>query len=122
MTTNTFADFITQDQWASSEKYDGSDRILKWNEIPLHTIFFLHMVEDKKDMKFQSYVLHFSDRNEIMYRAFAPSHFIKEIRRRREPDTRPYFVSYGLIEAGNKHIAKFEITFKKEHKAWNIFQ
>ena len=121
MASNT-SDFITQDQWDTSEKYDGSDHILKWSDVPQHIIFFLHMIEDKQDMKFKSYILHFSDRNEIMHRAFAPSHFVKEIRRRREPDTRPYFVSHGLVEVGNKNIAKFEISFKKEDKTWNIFQ
>ena len=80
------------------------------------------MIEEKKDSKFQSYVLHFCDRNEVEYQCFAPSHFIKEIRRRRESNARPYFTSFGTIEYKNKQIAKFEVTYKIEQQHWNIFQ
>ena len=54
-------DFITQEQWDASSKFDGTERILKWVEVPLHTIFCVNIIEEKKDMKFQSYVLHFCD-------------------------------------------------------------
>ena len=115
-------DFITEDQWNSANKFDGSENILKWAEVPTETIFFLSIIEEKQDSKFPSFVLHFCDKNEISYRCFAPSHFIKEIRRRRETDARPYFCSYGTIEHNGKNIAKFEISYKKEGKSWNIFQ
>ena len=125
MATNSgidFHDFITQEQWDASSKFDGTERILKWVEVPLHTIFCVNIIEEKKDTKFQSYVLHFCDRNEVEYQCFAPSHFIKEIRKRRESNARPYFTSFGTIEHKNKRIAKFEISYKIEQKHWNIFQ
>jgi len=125
MATNSgidFHDFITQEQWDASNKFDGTERILKWVEVPLHTIFCVNIIEEKKDTKFQSYVLHFCDRNEVEYQCFAPSHFIKEIRKRRESNARPYFTSFGTIEHKNKQIAKFEISYKIEQKHWNIFQ
>ena len=65
------------------------------------------MIEDKKDLKYQSHILHFCDRNDIRYCAFAPSNFIKEIRRRCKADARPYFCSYGTIEYDSKQIAEF---------------
>ena len=40
-------DFITEDQWNSSDKFDGSERILKWAEVPIQTIFFLNIIEEK---------------------------------------------------------------------------
>ena len=115
-------DFITKDQWDSYEKYDGTDQILKWIEVPQNIIFCIDMIEDKKDLKFQSHIIHFCDKDNNTYRVFAPSHFIKEIRRRRAINARPYFCSYGLIEYANRKIAKFEISFKEENKNWSIFQ
>ena len=115
-------DFITEDQWNSSDRFDGKERILKWSEVPTNTIFCLNLIEQKQDSKFDSFVLHLCDINEFSYSCFAPSHFIKDIRRRRQTDARPYFCSYGTIEYAGKNIAKFEISYKKEGKSWSIFQ
>ena len=122
MATSKSKEFISYAEWENCAKYDGSDKILKWSEIPEDTIFFLELVEECKVSKFQSFILHFCDRNELPYRAWAPSHFVKELRRRRALNTQPYFVSYGTVEYKNKDIAKFEITYKTTSKEWDIFQ
>ena len=41
-------DFITQEQWDASSKFDGTERILKWVEVPLHTIFCVNIIEEKR--------------------------------------------------------------------------
>ena len=79
------------------------------------------MIEDKMDLKYQSYILYVCDKYGFEYCAFALSYFIKEIRRRCEADARSSFCSYGLIKNNNKQIAKFEISYKKEQKVWDTF-
>ena len=115
-------DFISHAEWAKIEKYDGTDQILKWSDVPQDTIFFLETIEERKDPRFHSYVLHFYDRNDLSYQAYAPSHFIKEIRKRRAINAQPYFVSLGTVEYNNKQIAKFNISYKVMNKEWDIFQ
>ena len=115
-------EFISFSEWENSEKHDGTDKILKWAEIPQDTIFFLELIEECKEGKFPSHILHFCDRNGVSYRAWSPSHFLKELRKRRALNTQPYFVSYGTTEYKNTDIAKFEITYKITSREWNIFQ
>ena len=121
MMANKFKDFITKAEWNSFEAFDGTEGILNWKDIPQDIIYYL-MIEQKKDSKYQSYVLHFSDNDGITYSAYAPSHFIKEIRKQRETNARPYFCSYGTVQHRDKQIAKFEIKFKTENNYWDIFQ
>ena len=85
-----------------------------------HT-FFLSLIEERKDLKYQPYVLHFCDKNDNEYRTYAPSCFIEIIRKNRASDERPVFRYHG-IEPYYRNIAYFEIIYKKEHKFWNIFQ
>ena len=122
MATSKSKNFISYAEWENSERHDGTEKILKWVEIPQDTIFFLELVEECKESQFPSFILHFCDRNELSYRAWGPSHFIKDLRKRRALNTQPYFVSYGTTEYRNKDIAKFEITYKTTSKEWDIFQ
>ena len=119
---NKFKDFITKAEWNSFEAFDGTEGTLHCKDIPQDIIYYLIMIEQKKDSKYQSYVLHFSDKDGITYRAFAPSHFIKEIWKQHETNAHPYFCSYGTVEHKDKQIAKFELKFKMENKNWDIFQ
>ena len=115
--------FLTEKEWENNEKYDGSDPILKWRDVPEKTIFCVVSIEHKitTNQKFDTYVLHFTDKDDNSYKVFCPSHFIKTIRKNRKQNERPYFCSHGLIRRNNNSIASFEISYKKEDKMWDIF-
>ena len=114
-------EFISHAEWDTSEKFDGTEKILRWADAPQDTIFLLEMIEERKDQKFLSYILHFCDRNDLSYRCFAPSHFIKEIRRHRATNAQPFFVSLGTMEHKNHEIAKFNISYKIKEIEWDLF-
>lgn len=114
-------EFISPSEWETSEKYNGTEEIMRWADVPQDTIFFLEFIEDLKDQQFQSFILNFCDINDLSYRCYAPSHFIKEIRRRRATNMQPYFVSFGTVEYKNKKIANFNISYKIKEKEWELF-
>ena len=113
--------FFTKDEWNSFEKYNGQNEILRWAEVPQKIIFFLTSIQEVENSKYNSYTLIFKDDKGVSYQAFAPSHFISEIRKNRKNFHRPYFVSHGLIDRGDNKIANFEIHYKIENKTFSIF-
>ena len=118
------AGFLTDSEWRSSDKFDGTDPILKWKDVAQKIIFCLVSIEQKINLglKFDTYILHYTDKEDKAYNVYAPSHFIAQIRRNREMTMRPYFVSHGLIERGGNAIASFEISYKSENKIFPIFE
>jgi len=115
--------FMSANEWEEGEKFDGREPILRWKDLEEKKLFCLTSIENKTNptQKFETYILHFTDRAEESYKAFCPSHFLKQIRRNRELNMRPYFVSHGLFEKGGNSIAQFEITYKAENKTWDLF-
>ena len=115
--------FITNKEWESCAKFDGSDPILKWKDVPEKEIFCVVSIEQKLNtgQKFETYILHFMDRNEESFKVFCPAHFVKQIRKNRQQNERPYFVSHGLITRRTGSVASFEISYKKENEMWDIF-
>ena len=116
--------FLTQAEWENSDHYDGTDPILKWRDVPQKIIFCLLSIEQKINpgLKFESYILHFSDIKDTSFKVYAPSHFIAQIRRNRSMALRPYFVSHGMVDRGGNAIASFEISYKVTSKNFPIFE
>merc|ERR1711928_204120 len=72
MATNSGIDlheFITQEQWDASSKFDGTERVLKWVEVPLHTIFCVNIIEEKNHMSYISVIGMKSNINALHHRA-----------------------------------------------------
>ena len=113
--------FITDTEWACCDKFDGRNPILKWAEVEQMKRFSVISIEENPGRSFQSYIIHFADMDDNPFKCYAPSHFIKQIRANRQMDFRPYFVSCGHVEVGNKQIAKFEIVYKKLDKSFDLF-
>ena len=112
---------MTDDEWGGSKKFDGRNLILKWGEVEQMKRFSVISIEENSGRNFQSYIIHFADKDDQLFKCYAPSHFIKLIRANRQMDFRPYFISHGHVEVGNKQIAKFEITYKKLDKSFDLF-
>ena len=115
------ASFVSNAEWEQGEKFDGSDPILKWKEVQQKTIFSLISIEKMKSSPFESYILHCTDKGGEEYKIFAPSHFVKQIRKNRKTNARAFFCSHGLVQRGTNLIASFEIIYREENKVWNIF-
>ena len=118
------AGFLTDAEWESSDKFDGTSPIPKWKEIPEKILFCLNVIEQKQvpGLKFETFILNFTDKQGEEYRVYAPSHFIKQIRKNRQRNMRPYFISHGTVEKAASTIASFELTYKVERKTWDIFE
>ena len=116
--------FMTEDEWNASEKFNGMQATLKWKELEEKKRFCLISIEEKLEtrLKFETFILHFTDKEGKAYKCYSPSHFIKEIRRNRQQNWRPFFVSHGIVDKGAHAIAQFEITYKEETKNWDIFE
>ena len=114
--------FFTAAEWAKAEKSDGLTTILKWPEVPQKKIFLVVSIEKKEGTKFDTHILHFMDDKEETFCVFCPTHFLNHIRSTRRTDERPYFISYGTVRRGNNTIASFEISYKAEHKSFEIFK
>ncbi len=116
--------FLTESEWEKSDHFDGTDPILKWKDVPQKIIFCLLSIEQKINpgLKFESFILHFSDIKDKSFKVYAPSHFIGQIRRNRTMTLRPYFVSHGLVDRGGNAIASFEISYKDTNKNFPIFE
>ena len=117
-------EFVTDGEWNVGEKYDGTDPILKWKDVPQKFVFSLVSIEEKSntDFKFDTFILHFVDKENEAYKAFAPAHFIKQIRKNRQMNQRPFFCSHGTVEKGNHTVASFELMYRDTHKEWDIFE
>ena len=113
--------FFSNAEWLSMDKYDGMNLLLKWLEVPTGIIFHLNSIEKKEKYKFETYILHFTDDEGLAYQAYAPSHFIKQIRKNRTKNQRPYFVSHGVVSRGETRMASFEICYKTENKVFPLF-
>lgn len=74
-----------------------------------------------ENSKYNSFLLNFVDDSGTSYQAYAPSHFVKQIRKNRKNFHRPYFVSHGHIQRGESRMASFEIHYKVENKTFAIF-
>lgn len=118
------AEFLSENEWNNSERFDGTNPILKWAQIPQKIIFCLVSIEQKINtgLKFETYILHFTDKSDKVFKVYAPSHFIAQIRRNRCMNMRPYFISHGQVNRGDHPIASFEISYKAENKKWEIFE
>ena len=114
--------FFTTDEWSQVKKYDGLTNTLKWGDVPQERIFLLISIEKKENAKFDTHILHFVDAKEEEFHAYAPSHFLRSIRKTRTKNQRPYFVSHGTIKKGDGTMASFEISYKDENKAFDIFE
>ncbi len=114
--------FLTQSEWDNSDHFDGTDPIMKWQDVPQKTIFCVLSIEPKTGLKFESYIIHFSDIKDKSFKVYAPSHFISQIRRNRTANLRPYFVSHGLVDRGGNQIASFEISYKQTSKKFPVFE
>ena len=115
-------DFMSEHEWSEAEAFNGLERTLKWGEIEENKRFCLNYIEQLENSKYDTYILHYTDQDGNVFKAYSPSHFIKEIRKRREPNMRPYFVSYGSRETGSgRHMANFEIRYRIVNKSWDIF-
>lgn len=114
---------MTEAEWKKGEKFDGTDPILKWFQIEQKKCFCVQSIELKLNtgLKFETYIIHYTDSNNDVYKCYAPSHFIKQIRKNRQQNMRPYFVSHGTVERGNNTIAQFEISYKQLKKEWSLF-
>ena len=114
---------MTAQEWSQNEKYDGSEGVLKWKDVEQEKVFCVLSIEQKSipGLGFDTYILQFVDEKNNIFKCFAPSHFIQQIRRNREKNFRPYFVSYGFTENGRK-MAKFEISYKDLTKSFEIFE
>ena len=117
------ANFITEDEWNNYERFNGLEPTLKWRQIEQMKKFCLLSIQELQlpGKSYDTFILHFVDEEEKKYQCYAPSHFIKEIRRRRLPNYRPFFISHGTQERGGKTIAQFEICYKSEDKEWDLF-
>ena len=116
-------DFISLEKWSTLDKFDGADAILKWKEVPVEKLFCLDLIEGITTPKHDSYILHFLDSGHELRKCWGPAHFVKEIRRNRMPNQRPYFISHGTIERiEGRVIAKFEISYIDVNKTWDLFQ
>ena len=113
--------FLNQTEWDKAVKTDGRDTIQKWVDVPEKEVFRVVLLEQKLNQNFESYVLHYSDKDENLYKVFAPSHFIADIKRNRSMSTRPYFVSHGMRQVGTRNVAQFEITYANTGKNFEIF-
>ena len=118
------AGFLTESEWLSNERYDGTDPIMKWRDVPQKIIFCVVSIEQKINpgLKFESYIIHFTDIKDKSYKVYAPSHFISQIRRNRSMALRSYFVSHGMADRGGNLIASFEISYKATNKNFLIFE
>ena len=117
------ANFMTDREWETAEKFDGVLKTLKWKELEQKKRFCLLSIEEKLEtgLKFDTFILHFTDRDGKVYMCYAPSHFIREIRRNRQSNWRPFFISHGIVERRQSLAAHFEISYKEENKSWDIF-
>jgi len=115
---------MSEHEWTCSEKHDGRDPILKWKEVPILQRFSIISIKEKKQLaqNFQSYIVRYVDKDDQIFKCYGPAHFIKEIRKHREMNFRPYFISHGTVEYGSREIAKFEIVYKKLDKEFEIFE
>ena len=113
--------FLDQSEWNESIKTDGRELIQKWADVPQKQVFRVVLLEQKVNHNFESYVLHYSDKNENLYKVFAPSHFIEDIKRHRSMSTRPYFVSHGMRQVGTRNVAQFVIPYPNTGKLLEIF-
>ena len=113
--------FITESEWSAAEKFNGSDPIMRWRDVPEKEIFYVTSIEQKENPKFETHILHFMNKKEENFKVFCPSHFVAQIRRNRKQNERPYFVSHGLVTRRGSSIASFEISYKKESKNWELF-
>ena len=116
--------FMTEAEWKKGVKYDGTDPILKWSQIEQKRRFCVQSIEQKVNtgLKFDSFIIHFTDDDNETHKCYAPSHFISQIRRNRQRNMRPYFVSHGMLERGPHTVAQFEITYKQLNKEWALFE
>ena len=115
--------FMNDSEWENCDKFDGREAILHWSDVEQLKRFMVLSIQIKQlpGKSFKSHIMTFCDNKEKTYKVWCPSHFIKQIRKNRETNFRPYFVSHGCTENGAKSIAKFEITYKKLEKSWDIF-
>ena len=112
--------FMSSAEWETSEKFDGRD-ISKWEKVPEKTIFQVVFLETKENTTFNSYILHYADKADKVYKCWAPKHFVSQIQATRATYQRPYFVSHGLVKSGAKNIANFEISYQNLDKEFEIF-
>ena len=112
--------FFTPEEWKNAKKSNGS--IMKWIDIPQEQIFCLISMEKKENMKYETYILNFVDDQQEEYSCYCPSHFLRHIRKTRSRCDRPYFVSYGMCKKGDFSMASFEVSYKEEQKAFDIFE
>ena len=113
--------FLSESQWDCMEKFNGRE-ILRWCDVPEKKMFKVLLLEKQhNDKSFESYVIYLADANEKQYKAYAPKHFIADLRRNRTVKTRPYFASHGIRGVGNRQIAQFELCYQKVDKSFEIF-
>ena len=115
--------FMNDSEWQSSEKFVGRIEILHWAEVEEQKRFMVLSIQEKQlqGKSFKSHILTYCDQDEQFFKVWCPSHFVKQIRKNRQPNHRPYFVSHGLRENGASKTANFEITYKPVDKKWDIF-
>lgn len=113
--------FLTSEEWTQSPKFDGREPVLRWREVEEKKIFRLTSIQEVIDSKYESYILHCTDESEEQFKIFSPSHFIKQIRKNRSKNNRPFFMSHGTLERGVHVIAQFEIVYKEEKDDFDIF-
>ena len=115
--------FMNDSEWQSSEKFVGRIEILHWAEVEEQKRFMVLSIQEKQlqGKSFKSHILTYCDQDEQFFKVWCPAHFVKQIRKNRQPNHRPYFVSHGLRENGASKTANFEITYKPIDKNWDIF-
>ena len=115
--------FMNDSEWQSSEKFVGRIEILHWAEVEEQKRFMVLSIQEKQlqGKSFKSHILTYCDQEEQFFKVRCPAHFVKQIRKNRQPNHRPYFVSHGLRENGASKTANFEITYKPVDKKWDIF-
>ena len=116
--------YFTKNEWDGLKKYNGLNLWLEWSEIPQNQIFCLNSLEAMENSKlYNHYLLQFTDYNGKYLEAYAPAHFVKQIRRNRGLYDKPYFVSRGFIELENGlKMEHFEIFYKQVKHGYEILK
>ena len=115
--------FMNDSEWQSSEKFVDRVEILPWSEVEELKRYMVLSIQIKQlpGKSFKSYIMTYCDQDEQFFKVWCPSHFVKQIRKNRQTNFRPYFVSHGHHENGNSKTANFEISYKPVEKNWDIF-
>ena len=123
--SSKISDFISDDAWDQAEKSIGAvESAKKWIEVPQKEKFYVKYIEQFQlpNKSFETVIIHYISKDGKQSKVFSPTHFVKDIRSKRLPNYRPYFVSHGMQDRKNgKTVANFEIVYKEENEAFDIF-